>query len=60
MFIVKETIEETIDWPVVVEMPVAGGKNRKFEFTGTFRRLSDDEKKEIEKEVEAIQAQSEK
>lgn len=60
MFIVQETIDESIDWPVVVETPVAGGKNRKYEFTGTFRRLSDDEKKVIEKEVEEMQAQAEK
>lgn len=60
MFVVQDTIDESIDWPVVVETPVAGGKSRKYEFTGTFRRLSDDEKKAIEKEVEEMQAQAEK
>jgi hypothetical protein len=44
MFVIQEEINETIDWPVIVEVPVTGGKNRKYEFTGTFNRLNDEQK----------------
>jgi hypothetical protein len=47
MFVVQEEINETIDWPVIVEVPVSGGKNRKYEFTGTFNRLSDEQKEAV-------------
>lgn len=58
MFIIKEEIDETIEWPVTVETPVSGGKNRKYEFTGTFKRLNEDQKKAL-KEVEEIDTSGE-
>lgn len=53
MFIIKDTVDATIEWPVTVNTPLDGGKTRKFEFTGVFRRLSDDEKESIGKEIAA-------
>lgn len=47
MFVVQETIDETLDWPVKVETPVSGGTSKTREFTGTFKRLSDEQKKEL-------------
>lgn len=33
----------TIKWPVVVGLPVDGGKIAEFQFTGIFKRMSDEE-----------------
>lgn len=51
MFIVQDEIEGKIKWPVRVFVPVEGGKSKYYEFTGTFVRLSDDQKKELEQET---------
>lgn len=51
MFKIVEKISETLSWPVIVSLPVEGGKTRKFEFTGVFRRLDADEKDAFLKEV---------
>ncbi len=53
MFQIANEIAETLEWPVIVEVPVNGGKTRKYEFLGIFRRLGADEKKEF---VDGIQA----
>lgn len=50
MFIVQ-TEQKPVTWPVTVEIADDGGKTRKFEFTGTFRRLSDDERDLIAAEI---------
>ena len=51
MFVIVDTTNEPIRWPVKVEQPIDGGKVRTFEFTGIFRRLSADEKEALGKEV---------
>lgn len=45
MFEFKE--EHEYDWPVVVEMPVDGGKHEKREFTARFRVVPTDEAEEV-------------
>jgi len=47
MFVIREEVEETIEWPVVVEVAVSGGKSKKYEFTGIFKRLNDEQKKAL-------------
>jgi hypothetical protein len=47
MFKIQSEANKTINWPVTVEAAADGGKIQKFEFTGTFRLLSDDEKDAI-------------
>jgi hypothetical protein len=47
MFIIQDEINETIEWPVIVHVAVTGGKNRKYEFTGIFNRLNDEQKKAL-------------
>lgn len=44
MFILKSEAEKTINWPVKVDVPTDNGKITQFEFTGIFKRLSDDER----------------
>lgn len=44
MFKIQSEKDKTINWPVTVETAADGGKIQKFEFTGTFRLLSDDDK----------------
>ena len=42
MFVIRSSAEDiSIEWPVVVELPVNGGSVKKFEFTGIFARLSE-------------------
>jgi len=51
MFIVQDEIEGKIKWPVRVYVALDGGKSKFYEFTGTFVRLSDDQKKQLEQET---------
>lgn len=44
MFVITTSKDKTINWPVKVEIPADGGKISKFEFTGTFKLLDDDER----------------
>jgi hypothetical protein len=44
MFIIATSKDQTINWPVKVEVAADGGKINKFEFTGTFKLLDDDER----------------
>ncbi|MET3132860.1 hypothetical protein AAKU55_003141 [Oxalobacteraceae bacterium GrIS 1.11] len=53
MFIIKSDKDKTISWPVSVETAADGGKIQKFEFTGTFRLLGDDEKEAMAAETKA-------
>lgn len=43
MFVIRKKEDIVIDWPVSVEIPVAGGKVKKFEFTGLFARLPEED-----------------
>lgn len=52
MFKVITQNPDTLKWPVVVEVPQDGGKTRKWEFTGTFKRLNADEKEALDKDIE--------
>jgi hypothetical protein len=56
MFKIVDTADKTIDWPVVVEMAAAGGRTQKFEFTGIFKVLSDDQKKSIGGQIDKSEA----
>lgn len=47
MFVIKSQQDKTINWPVSVEVAADGGKIQKFEFTGTFKRLNDDDKEAL-------------
>ena len=47
MFILKSEADKTITWPVKVDVPSDGGKITQFEFTGIFKRLSDDEREAL-------------
>lgn len=51
MFIVQDEIEGKIKWPVRVYIALDGGKSKFYEFTGTFVRLSDDQKKQFEEDT---------
>jgi len=51
MFIISSTKDKTINWPVKVEIPADGGKINKFEFTGTFKLLDDDEREALAAEA---------
>lgn len=42
---------KTIPWPVVVDVAEDGGKIKKYEFTGTFKRLNDDEREALAAEA---------
>lgn len=53
MFIVTQTKNKTVTWPVTVEVAADGGKIAKHTFTGTFKVLSDDERKELFPELDA-------
>lgn len=44
MFVIKNSEDATIEWPVSINVARDGGKTQKFEFVGVFRRLSADEK----------------
>lgn len=44
MFKIQPEANKSINWPVVVEVAVDGGKIQKYDFTGTFIKLSDDER----------------
>jgi len=56
MFVVKKTQDQTINWPCVVEVPADGGKISKFEFTGIFRLLNDDQKEALQAEAKTSDA----
>jgi len=47
MFVITTSKDKTINWPVKVEIATDGGKIGKFEFTGVFRLLDDDEKEAL-------------
>lgn len=54
MFIIRELAEgedRQIEWPVTVEIAIAGGKTRKYEFTGIFRVLTQDESVSLAEEA---------
>ena len=51
MFIITNTKDKTINWPVKVEIPADGGKINKFEFTGIFKLLDDDEREALAAEA---------
>lgn len=53
MFIVKSDTNKTITWPVVVETAADGGKIQKYEFTGTFKLLDDDQREALAAEVKS-------
>jgi hypothetical protein len=53
MFIVAQTKDKTITWPVTVEVAANGGKIVKHTFDGTFRVLDDAERKELFPDVTA-------
>ena len=55
MFVIQSEKSKTITWPVTVETAVDGGKIKKFEFTGTFLLLGDDEKEAIVEELKTDQ-----
>lgn len=62
MFIIDSATSDknkTINWPVKVEIAADGGKIKKYEFTGTFRRLDDDEKEAIDAELKSADASGE-
>lgn len=44
MLIIQDEKDKTINWPVKVEVAADGGKIAKYEFTGTFKLLDDDQK----------------
>jgi hypothetical protein len=44
MFKIQSEENKTVSWPVNVEVAADGGKIAKYQFTGTFRLLSDDER----------------
>ncbi|MES2126648.1 MAG: hypothetical protein V4463_05195 [Pseudomonadota bacterium] len=58
MFVVhtEKSKPKTIPWPVSVDTPADGGKIKKYEFTGTFNLLDDDEKDAIAAEVKEAAA----
>jgi len=47
MFIITTFKDQTINWPVKVEVAADGGKINKFEFTGTFKLLDDDQREAL-------------
>ncbi|WP_295991559.1 hypothetical protein [Rugamonas sp.] len=47
MFILKSEADKTITWPVKVDVPTNNGKITQFEFSGIFKRLSDDEREAL-------------
>lgn len=51
MFIIQDEIEGKINWPVRVYVALEGGKSKYYEFTGTFVRLNDDQKKQHEDNI---------
>ena len=57
MFVLRKSADITIEWPVVVELPVSGGGVKKFEFTGVFERLSETDLEALSIEVAALQAE---
>lgn len=52
MFIITTSKDKTINWPVKVEVAADGGKINKFEFTGTFKMLDDDQKEALSAEAQ--------
>lgn len=58
MFIITTTKDKTINWPVKVEIPADGGKINKFEFTGTFKLLDDDEREALAAEAKLAEPDS--
>lgn len=56
MFIIQSDNSKSITWPVTVEIASDGGKIRKFEFTGVFNRLNDDEKNAAMAEMKSANA----
>jgi len=55
MFIITTSKDKTINWPVKVEIAADGGKINKFEFTGTFRLLDDDEKEALAADAKIVE-----
>lgn len=51
MFVIKSQQDKTITWPCVVETAADGGKIQKFEFTGTFKLLNDDDREALTAEA---------
>jgi hypothetical protein len=51
MFIITTTKNKTIAWPVKVEVAGDGGKINKFEFTGTFKLLDDEDREALAAEA---------
>jgi hypothetical protein len=58
VFIITTTKDKTINWPVKVEIPADGGKINKFEFTGTFKLLDDDEREALAAEAKLAEPDS--
>jgi hypothetical protein len=56
MLIISTSKDKTINWPVKVDIPADGGKINKFEFTGTFKLLDDDEKEALAAEAKQNEA----
>lgn len=54
MFKIQSEANKTITWPVSVDFAADGGKIKKFEFTGTFLLLSDDDKDAIAATAPAV------
>ncbi|WP_198116933.1 hypothetical protein [Massilia rhizosphaerae] len=53
MFIISTSKDKTINWPVKVEVAADGGKISKFEFTGTFKLLDDDDREALFPEADS-------
>jgi hypothetical protein len=52
MFKIIDQAPDTIEWPVSVGVPADGGKIRKFEFTGMFKRRNQDDRDDAAKQAE--------
>jgi hypothetical protein len=48
MFKISSEENKTIIWPVKVEVAADGGKTQRFEFTGVFKLLNDDQRDALE------------
>jgi hypothetical protein len=55
MFVVRNTKDITIEWPLTIEIPVAGGQIKKCEFTGIFDRLPE---YELQALIDAVREES--
>jgi hypothetical protein len=52
MFVVAKTKDQTITWPVTVEVAADGGKTVKHTFTGIFKKLDEEEREALFKDGE--------